>query len=566
MLHFDGRPVLFLLIGYVGLGVIGLLAVRKPKGSFWSSQWLFLALVLGWLGFMRLPTILFNQELNADESQLITQALTLKQDPVFWRSVDGTTGGPLDSYALIVPTWLGLPFDYTTARLSALALLGLSLLFLFLTARRWFGQTPARLAVLPPTVLLAFTQHGDLLHYSSELVAVMLLSVLCWLYSVLTTQPTPRSRTIFLAGLLAGMVPFGKLQGVPLAACGALFIAIELLSRPNFTRSQKTRWLGWLGLGGVCFSVLVTVLTAWKGVFDDFVAFYLIGNFQYAGEFDFWQNLASLPEFFGKGGNEFQWLIGTLLGLGVLSGAVRLWRGPRPRTPLKVIGFLVLLLVSGLYAVLRTGSGYVHYLFFLLTPSGLLVAFFWYELKQAFHENRIPGLLTGVASLLMVVPYGLRHLHQYRQGLALNPYPTSASTARQVPHSDVTKRILTYAQPGEKLAVWGWMCKYYVEAQMPQAVNENHTIRSVFPTPMRHRYQQRYVSDLARSFPPVFVDAVGPNCLWLTDRSTQAHESIVPLRAFIANHYTPVGEVEHTRIYVRNDRYADQGSRLQADN
>ena len=64
----------------------------------------------------------------------------------------------------------------------------------------------------------------------------------------------------------------------------------------------------------------------------------------------------------------------------------------------------------------------------------------------------------------------------------------------------------------------------------------------------------------------MFVDAVGPNCLWLTDRSTQAHESIVPLRAFIANHYTPVGEVEHTRIYVRNDRYADQGSRLQADN
>lgn len=559
MLHFDDRPVAFILVGYVWLGIVGFLAVRKSRADFWGNPWLFLLLALGWFGFMRLPTVLFNQELNVDESQLLAQALTLKQDPVFWRSVDGTTGGPLDSYALIVPTWLGLPFDYTTARLVAFALLGLNLVFLFLTARRWFGPTPARLALLPPVVLLALTQHGDLLHYSSELVAVMLLGVVYWLYSVSLAQTTPRAGTIFLAGLLAGMVPFGKLQGVPLAACGCFFIAAGLVTRPGFSGSQKARWMGWLVAGGLAFPFLVIALTAWKGVLGDFVAFYLVANFQYAGNFDLWKNTGRLPSFFRKGGNEFQWLIGLLPLLGLLLGAVWLWRGFRPRSPWQVAVFLVVLLASGLYAVMRTGSEYVHYLLFLMTPVGLLLAFCWHELEQAFRSNQAVTWLAGLVSLIAVFPYGFRHFNQYRQGAALNPYPTPV--ARQVPRSEVTKLILTRARPGEKLAVWGWMCKYYVEAQMPQAVNENHTIRCVYPNPMRHRYQERYVADLARSLPPVFVDAVGPNSLWLNDRATQAHESIAPLKALVAHRYTLLGEVEHTRVYVRNDRYALRASR-----
>ena len=46
----------------------------------------------------RWPFLLQASEYNPDESQLLAGALTLTRDPVFWRSVDGTTSGPLNFY------------------------------------------------------------------------------------------------------------------------------------------------------------------------------------------------------------------------------------------------------------------------------------------------------------------------------------------------------------------------------------------------------------------------------------------------------------------------------------
>ena len=69
-------------------------------------------------------------------------------------------------------------------------------------------------------------------------------------------------------------------------------------------------------------------------------------------------------------------------------------------------------------------------------------------------------------------------------------------------------------------------------------------------------YQKRYAANMKRSMPPVFVDVVGKQGYYLSNRKTQGYEINVALRQLIAQYYTYVGMTDDVRIYVRNDRFA----------
>ncbi len=546
MFHFDTYPILYWLPIYA---------------LCWGALWLafrpavrdgvFVGLALGLLLLLRLPSVVFNAEINPDESQMITQAMTLRHDPVYFRSVDGTTAGPLDSYFLVIPGLLGLPFDYLTAHLMAFGLVAACLWLLFLTARLWFGGTAARLALLPLVFMLGLTQNGDFLHYNSELVALVLLSGSYYLYATQLSQKNPAPGFVALIGLLLGMVPFGKLQAVPLAAVVGLFAGIDLLSRQHLTVSAKAGRIALLGACAMLFPLLVVGLTWLNGVYDDFVTFYIIGNFQYGSDTNQWQSLLNLPAFFRKG-TEFDWLVKLTVMVWLAGLLLSLRRKARFGPAVwRVGGFGLLLLLATLFAITRTGSGYVHHLYFLTGPLLFGLAYGWQQLLAGGQVGRwvSVGAITVFLALFGVQAW-LNHRHQ----IPLNPYPSNRQNGWRVQPSAVSTEIARYARPGEKLVVWGWRCDYYVQAQMPQGVAENHSIRSAFTHPLLATYQQRYLRDFIRSFPPVFVDAVGSQNLWMTDRSTQGHELIKPLGQFVAAHYKYMGLVNDARIYVRTDR------------
>lgn len=546
MPHFDTYPILYWLPVYaLCWGVLGL--VLRPA----VSRRVFVGLVLGILFLLRLPSIVFNAEVNPDESQMITQALTLRHNPVYFQSVDGTTAGPLDSYFLVLPGLFGLPFDYITAHLVAYGLVAACLTLLFGTARLWFGEWAARLALLPLVFTLGLTQNGDFLHYNSELVALLLLSGSTYLYAIQLRQQQPAPGWIALIGLLLGMVPFGKLQAVPLAAVIGLFVSIDLLSRRKGTVAVNVGRVVLLGVSATVFPLFVVLLTWLNGVYDDFVTFYILGNFQYGGNTNQLQSLLNLPDFFRKG-TEFDWLVKLTAGVWLAGLVLSLRRNPRfDGKAWRVGGFVLTLLAATLFAITRTGSGYVHYLYFLTGPLLFGLAYGWQQLLAGERPGR--WVSVGAVAVFLTL-FGVQALHNYRQGTPLNPYPSDRQNGWTLQPSPVSKTIAMYARPGEKLVVWGWRCDYYVQTQMPQGVAENHSIRSAFAHPLLATYQQRYVRDFVRSFPPVFVDAVGRQNLWMTDRKTQGHELIRPLAQFVTAHYTYVGLVSDARIYVRYDR------------
>ena len=53
----------------------------------------------------RWPSWFVTRQLDPDENQFIAEALTLRHDPILWRSADGMTSGPIDYCALMPVGW-----------------------------------------------------------------------------------------------------------------------------------------------------------------------------------------------------------------------------------------------------------------------------------------------------------------------------------------------------------------------------------------------------------------------------------------------------------------------------
>ncbi|MBU1821693.1 MAG: hypothetical protein KKG00_09330 [Bacteroidetes bacterium] len=538
MLSFDSAPVVYWAVGYTLAVVVIGLNLKKNV-----SLPLYLTAATGLVVLMRLPAILLNRELNADESQMLSHALTLWQDPVYWRSVDGTTIGPLDNYLLVLPRLLGFQLDYTSARIMGLLCVVGSLLFFFRALYRWFGRTLAQVGLLIPLLFLAFTQETDFVHYSSEQLPVFLLSICLALLADLTTESRLSPRRTFWLGLVAGMVPFAKLQAVPQA--GLLVIGALYLTYQHYRQTQSGKPLLLLLLGGITFPTLVLGWIVSMEIFQDFIDFYILGNAVYAGG----SGLADIPTQFGKLillSPDFTALL-IVVALITISGIVYAQRNPGqaalPRglfVPVLIMGYGL----AAIYAATKSGNLFVHYLNFCVYPLGLAAALG----MQRIAQNK---LLLLIGPLLLLAWFGLQDAVSFLKNRQLNSLISVEATS--LPESPVVRALKPFATPTDRMVVWGWQCQYYVEAQLAQGTAENHSERSIFQHPLRDVYRRRYLSDMKRTKPAVFLDAVGKNSLWVQNVATQGHESFPELAEYIEKNYQFLGTIDGTRLYVRMD-------------
>lgn len=548
MLSFDDFPVVYFALGYFLAAVVALLAYRN---KIKNQELLFLAVSGILVVLMRLPIVIFNQEINADESQMIAHALTLRHYPIYWQSVDGTTIGPLDNYVLLLPSFFGIAINYASAKLVGLLCVLGSLWFFYKSVKNFFNDSVARLTLLPPLFLVAFTQEADFVHYSSEQLPVFLLNLGLWLLSRLgwdyksqfRLRPDYKSRRastlsgLFWLGFVLGMSPFAKIQVVPQAAVIGLFALIFTFQPKNFFKNA-----GALIVGGLIFPLLTIGWAAAYGVLDDFWDFYVLGNLIYAGGSSVVDSILRIPLFFVKSSDFLVFLISIGLSSLLAFFVPKRLLDYESKTPSTIIFFACFWLIASLYAATKSGNDFVHYLNLCIYPFGLIGAFF---INKNFKNQQFSSL----TALLILLPFASVFGYKILKHQPLNTYISTAD--HRVPVSNVSKLILQHATSKDRLVVWGWMCRYHVETQMPQGTAENHSERCIYPHPMRAKYYQRYLSDLEQKRPKVFVDAV-PNSLWLNDRATQAHEAFPKLNEFITKNYHLVGEIDRTRVYVRN--------------
>lgn len=522
--------------------VVWSLRTAGSQDAATGPDWKWWLLTAGVLLCFRWPLFWLPHELYPDESQLIAGAITLRYDPVFWRSVDGGTAGPLDYYPLLPAAFASGTTCYALTRLTAAAMIWGGLIAIGESLASVTSRGVARIAVLPLLAFEAFTTSAEFVHYSTELAPALLLAIA--FYALARQAARPSVKNIWLAALLLGAVPFAKLQAGPIAGVLWLLLAGQEIS------AGRRSGLGPLFIGAALPLLAAVVLVTVTGQAENLLIPYLLHNLQYAQEGRESVVVVALQQWEQAAANGYLalWLAGSVVFLVMALALAR-------NTPKALRRFQLaaaLFLAAAIFCVLAPGRPYNHYLNLLMLPLSLVVGSTLASLVQPV--SALPAsrrlLLAGVFLVCCVAPQ-----MALRASNRPDPFEYYNTTDRGPAYRELADTVRALTTPGEALGIWGWRSSLYVETGLRQATRQAHSEAQLLPGPWQNYFLRRYLEDFQSSNPPVFADAVGPGNFRFQNRKW-AHEIFPALRAWVQAHYTQVADLDGTRLYVRNDRLA----------
>lgn len=499
-----------------------------------------------WLGLtlflFRAPAFFCAGPLNVDESQLIAGALTLLHDPIAWRSFDGQTAGPLDYYVLI-PLGCMDGLNYFGLRLLGCGIIFGTLWLSYRALRSVWGEQIARLGILPAFCFFAFATRPDFMHHATELLSLFLLAIaIGGVLRAMANQASFRPRMVawVMAGLALGALPFAKLQGVPQGGVIMVGAVLWAATRSGWSSQRRVGAVAVL-LAALCaVPLLFALLLSLVGGWENFWTSYILATFDYGQKG--WHGLGAAME--------AGWAILTLstpftvfffgtLGATVLLLSLRL-RGLtrfRPKWPL---GLLASFMLASLW-VAFSGRTALHYLFFTVLPVSMLPAGVlgegWREQPDTAPANSRRG------GLLLASVLGFTVLPMIAIAAVIgNGYLSKIESAPWRRLGAVAREILRHSEPNDCLAVWGYSPELYVETKLRQGTSAANNWSEQARGPYRDYFRRRYLRDLERNRPKVFVDS---------DQFTRRHENWPELRDYIGRHYALTVELDSARVYVR---------------
>ncbi|MFD2572065.1 hypothetical protein ACFSUS_15580 [Spirosoma soli] len=519
-------------------------AARKlPAGQGISSA--FPALLLVGLFVVRLPALGFD-ELNVDESQWIASAATLVDDPRFYESVDGTTSGPLNVYPLLLIHYLGLGIDYATIRLVGLLLVVLPVTaLLWATFRLLFGQTTARLAMLPVAIGFGVSNHRDTLAFNSEHFPTLLLALALYLSARLWMNRLSWIG-LFALGIILGCVPFTKLQATPSAFVLAAGVVVLLGS------SQRWWSVGWLLAGGLLPSLLLIIYLWQLDALTYFYQSYIVSNLGYAqtgsyhrGITNWWRKLTFLaPRLYGSVAST-RFFFGTLP-LVVAGGIWLALKRHLPPRQLGLFSFSLLWFIVTVYATLQPGNIFEHYQILAYVPAFWLAGHALSVLTGNSLPTRLPVWLGAWVCLSVLMP-GLYLAIQRNAGI------TSLTTATPpLFHPAVVRAIKAVSQPNDKMIVWGWYNRLHVDTGLLMGTRFIPLYYPLLPGDQQAYYLNVLRHDLRLNRPVVIADVSALRA----EEAQQKPERYPLIWNVIRNEYQLKATLDSVRIFVRRDRSA----------
>lgn len=566
-----GAGLLALLVGLTVVAYVDQLAQARPRDPVLQvvlGARLYAAVLTLVLAAFRWP-LLAQAWLDSHESHAIACAMKLGVDPVFWRGIDGGTGGPLLYYPLLIVRLLGQPVEYGWVRLLALALQIGSVLLLYGALRHLFSDGVARLGLLPLATSMALFSEPDFVHYSSEQVPVFLISLAGYLFCRWWRDPSPVSNrgALLTCGAVIGCLPFAKLQAVPVGLFLAICVGARLAWRGR-RRAAAARMLGFVASAALVPALVVGLLYLF-GADQDFWRSYIVNNLadasrnQAAGESTaapgvmlpalarraFWT-----PELVG--------LTTAAVWLAVIAAASLALAGRRVLVEhLGLIGFALGFLLASALSVAHVDPMFRHHSLLGL-PALAFFAAVGLGLASASLERTLPAWARSLArQLLLTIFIGLAVVYPIgRQLLSGAPAFDEASTAVRVLRSDLGTAMLAFAAPGEGMAVWGGQSWRFAETGLYPAVRDTQTRNQILETPRQPYYLRRFRDDLLASMPPLFVDVVGRGGTPSTQDQPGAsgdwlrpHDAFAEIAEVVELHYRPIVEVGQARLYGLRD-------------
>jgi hypothetical protein len=457
---------------------------RRLDAAFWGV----LAIALP---VWRLWPLLYNGELNVDESQVLAQAMRFGIDPVPWRSVVGGSSGPLNTWIVMWAPLFGLPYSYLPARITSLACILVTLHATAWTAGRICSKRLSLLLTLPAATLMLTTLNPDFLHLASEMLPSAMLA--CLVALVWKRRSPPPAWHSFAIGVVAGALPFTKLQVAPAAVVLFGYAAASLVWRRGLTASTADMFR--LLCGGVMVPTLILGPVVTAGAWEDFMTFYL----RYGATYNTARILDIPPwRLVIAGSREFSafWIPLTL---GLTTGALLNWLRQHRQGWLPFVALLPIFGYAALMLLLATWTrmGLPHYLILLLGPFTLTCAA---VARLGTAGDRMRGrTVVAVVAITLLIQVAMFLSEAFRKPRMLSHWGIAGHAV-----ADEAKRL---SATDDTLFVWGWAPKFHVMSGLPPATRFAVNTTPVGEGTAATLYIRRTLEDLAVSKPRVILDA-----------------------------------------------------------
>ncbi len=597
-------PLALALINYLAAG--GVLRLRGRLGRIVRSPKLFFLAVALCLLICRFP-LLTGLESNPDESEFTSAAMKLFVDPVYFRADDCNTSGPLNIYPLMLPALAGLSPDFASSRLVGLILIFLSIYVLYRALKLVATDSAARLGVLPAVAFFSLVTHPDFVHYSSEHVSLLLISLAVFAVLRVVSAPEFQGAPFVLLGFLGSAAFFAKMQAAPIVALAAAVALAYVYIEGHIGISGRP--FGLLAAGFAPLMLLHAVVCWAAGLWRDFWVAYIVANWSYTragGNF-----VSELPRLASEivSTREFQFFI--LVFLVVLAAAV--WaairrRGREPVLFLEMSFFGALVAAGGVYIV-KTGGPEAHpavcaaaFVTVAAAVVFLAAAEWTRDRRRAWVAVLSGALLAGPVVSLYAPHHFLPHYlllftipvcatmglllagRKAEPGVPAAKARWSAAAPRislaalfaasiagwvwwRIPAANDNfyaaqgrtgveegNLIASLTAPGSTIVVWGWNPKLYLSSGRPPATRDTNMSRFfLYGKALNDFYRDRFLRDLRRRPAELFVDAIDTSCCYLNDRKTQGFESIPAIGAYVHARYILAAEAYRERLYIRRD-------------
>lgn len=506
---------------------------------------------------LRIPNLVL-RELNSDESQWIVNAATYYNGAVLWKDVSGFTGGPLIYLPLSLINHFGIELSYASIRMfGVIAYIIPIILFTYFTFRNLFNETYSSVFTLPIILFFSLSISNDFIAFNSELVSMVLIALSCFLF--ISFIKGNSILKLIILGLILGCFPYAKLQAVPIGLIIALLSVTEIFFFEAPSKTKKVFSVFIFIIAGMLPSLTFLVYLLNNDALNIFIDDYILQNILYTNN-GLASHIDGLAKFnlvliLSSHTIETIWLFIVCM-IVILFSSLQLFK-TRSKIELqnfRVLIYLFLILVFSYISVCFPGNIFEHYQLLLIVPLIIFTGFiFGTSLplsKSIFSTNK--QLITFVL-VSVFIPLAIT-LYKGNKGINF----IAAKGNYQI--SSVSKEILKYTMPNERLAVWGWNHKFYIETGLIQGTRHANSYIEVYQYLRKQSiYLENYIEELKFNKPVIFLDATQPTFIGFTNPENLGHDKFPVLNNFIKSNYTLVSEINQKKIYVLNDRLIRMG-------
>jgi len=541
----------------------------SPSSAFhlsnFTREFLLASIVLMAIVAARQFSIFFPLELSADESELLVQVQRYAADGMPWRSVDGSTVGPLNPWFLMALGAVGWPLTYGGVHALAAVLQAAIVLVSYFSVRVFLAPRSAGLVATAGIVAVSGCASINFMYFATELVPALILALGFLFLLRARFGTTRRELRLIPAALCAGLAPWAKLQATPMAALlgiAALWTACETRNQAATSSGNRFRWPTLVLVAGVLPSATIVGAILVGEVFENFWGSYLVANLGYAADFAPGGIPSRLLALFRQ--SQLNGLLAAIAGLGLFSIFLRRKSAASPsRNP----GLLVAIyLAIAIYCCVQPPHGFGHYHLFLIGPLLLALGCLLQGVDASLRRSPARDALLAGALLAPIFVLGLHHREanaDLRELLARRKAHPERDFALVVARE--TQRV---APPHARLMVWGWMPSLYLQTGMPCVTRHTSGHFLITPGPQRDALRAQFLAELQEARPEVFVDAVCSDTFtwfWPVERS--GLESFPELAAHVRKNYrlarSLIGDATGVplRIFVRQPEARPPASR-----